>query len=80
MKLFLFYCVLLLDIGNSWAMAQTDSGERQSDNQSWNDVQISVPLNKRVDLIVGGTLRFGDNVKFLVTKMGSVGLAFKVNK
>lgn len=36
------------------------------DVQSWNDVPLTVPIHDRVDLVLTGTVRFGDNVRRLV--------------
>ena len=34
----------------------------KSDTQSWNDVQVTVPLSKKVEFVFIGTLRLGDNL------------------
>ena len=34
----------------------------KSDTQSWNDVQFTIPLNKKTEFVVIGTLRLGDNL------------------
>ena len=34
----------------------------RSDTQSWNDVQVTVPLSKKVEFVFIGTLRLGDNL------------------
>ena len=33
----------------------------KSDTQSWNDVQFTIPLNKKTEFVLTGTLRIGDN-------------------
>ena len=33
----------------------------KSDNQSWNDVQFTIPLNKKTEVVFTGTIRLGDN-------------------
>ncbi|MGH9900441.1 MAG: DUF2490 domain-containing protein [Pyrinomonadaceae bacterium] len=52
----------------------------QDDTQSWNEVQITVPLKKWVDLVVGGQLRLGRNVTDFVDERGGMALTFKVHK
>jgi len=34
----------------------------KTDNQSWNDVQFTIPLDKRTEVVFHGTLRLGDNM------------------
>jgi hypothetical protein len=52
----------------------------QDDTQIWNDVQITVPVNKKVDLTFNGTLRIGRDVTHPVDERAGVGLSFKVGK
>jgi Protein of unknown function (DUF2490) len=52
----------------------------KSDNQSWNDVQLAIPLTKLVDFTMQGTLRLGDNVTQTVDQRWGVGFAIKINK
>lgn len=48
-----------------------------SDAQSWNDVSITKPLNKKVDLVFPFSLRFGKNIKRVQEIRGGVSIAFK---
>jgi len=34
----------------------------KNDTQSWNDVQFTIPLNKKTEFVIIGTLRLGDNL------------------
>jgi hypothetical protein len=52
----------------------------KSDNQSWNDVQITVPMLKKVDFLGQVTLRLGDNITQTVDQRWGVGFALKPNK
>src|SRR5689334_5035191 len=52
----------------------------KSDFESWNDVQITVPMTKKVDFTVQGTLRLGDNVSQTVDQRFGVGFVIKLNK
>lgn len=56
--------------------AQTTVDEE--DFQSWNDVQLTLPLNKQFDFIVTGTLRFGNNVERLVDRRIGAAVNYKV--
>ena len=35
---------------------------KKSDTPEWNDVQLAIPFSKSTDLLMFGTLRFGQNV------------------
>ena len=52
----------------------------KSDNQSWNDVQITVLLNKQVDFAIQVTLRLGDNATQTADQRWGVGYILKPNK
>jgi hypothetical protein len=60
--------------------AQTPPLVAQDDFQSWNDVQLSVPLSKKVDFVTQFTMRFGKNVSRLNDGRFQFGLSFKPNK
>ncbi|MDQ3253873.1 MAG: DUF2490 domain-containing protein, partial [Acidobacteriota bacterium] len=62
------------------SFAQTRSPAPQDDTQVWPEVQITMPLNNRVDLTVNGQLRVGRRVTDLVDERGGMGLAVKVGK
>jgi hypothetical protein len=50
----------------------------QTDRQEWNDLQIFVPVDKRIDLVLYGTLRIGRDVTHFVDERVGAGLQFKV--
>jgi len=52
----------------------------KSDNQSWNDLQISISMTKKVDFTTQLTGRFGDNITQLVDLRYGVGWVFRPNK
>lgn len=78
----------VLRLGTSLAMAligacsdvRAQSPLPRDDVQEWNELQLSMPLNHGTDLVLDGQFRFGQDVSRLVTKRGSAGLAFKLNK
>jgi Protein of unknown function (DUF2490) len=52
----------------------------KTDTQSWNDVQISVPLSKKVDFSIVGTLRIGDNLRTPVDERWGIRFDYKTRK
>ena len=50
------------------------------DNQSWNDIQLTVPMNKAFDFYTAITARFGKNVSRLSDQRFAVGFAWKPTK
>jgi len=50
------------------------------DNQSWNDVQITIPVNEQFDFTLSGTFRFGKNVTRLNDRRIAAGFVYKPNK
>src|ERR671939_622883 len=73
MPLFIF----LLFFGAGPARAQTRRPAPEADTQSWNDVQLAVPLGKPVDFVLLGTLRLGDNLTEPVDERLGIGFNFK---
>ena len=49
----------------------------EDDTQSWNDVQLTVPINKQVDFTTWGTFRFGKNITWLQDRRVAVGIVYK---
>lgn len=62
------------------ASAQSISPAPTDDTLLWSDVQLIVPLKKKVDLILTGTFRLGRNLTHPVDERGAISLAFKANK
>ena len=72
-------CVLIVLFADL-SFAQTRSSAPQDDTQVWPEVQITMPLNKRMDLTVNGQLRIGRRVTDFIDERGGMGLAIKVGK
>ena len=68
--------VVLAIVGCSafFAAAQTADAD---DNQSWNDVQITVPITEQFDFTLSGTIRFGKNITRLNDRRIAVGFVYK---
>lgn len=60
--------------------SQTTVLPSREDTQSWNELQLIVPLKKQLDLIFIGVLRLGRDISHPVDERIGAGLAFKVNK
>lgn len=52
----------------------------QTDTQSWNDFQFTIPVTKRIDFVPQLTLRFGDNVTKSVDERWGFAWVFKINQ
>jgi len=52
----------------------------KSDNQSWTDVQVTVPLNKKTEFVLIGTLRIGDNLTKPVDGRWGIRFNYALNK
>ncbi|MBK8151485.1 MAG: hypothetical protein IPK58_25645 [Acidobacteria bacterium] len=50
------------------------------DNQSWNDIQVFVPMTAKVDFWAVLTTRFGKNVSRLNDGRFAIGVVIKPNK
>jgi hypothetical protein len=70
--------IFLCMAGHSSAPAQTPVPK--ADTQSWNDVQLTVPLNKKVDFLIQGTLRIGGNLTTAVDERWGFGFNYKASK
>ena len=72
----IFLLLALFPNNGGHLLAQTG----QSDTQSWNDIQLSAALSKKIDFNLVGTFRFGDNIRKLVDRRVAVGFTFKAGK
>ena len=52
----------------------------KSDTQSWTDIQLTVPVNKKIDLLIQGTVRFGGNISTPVDERWGFGFNYKIQK
>lgn len=71
-------CFLILTFtfaGFSFAQAAQDD----TDTQSWNDLLVTVPMSKRFDFFLQGTLRFTRDISRVGEKRIAVGYVWKPN-
>ncbi len=78
LTLLVLLLTVILVLSAVGALAQTPVPK--ADTQNWNDIQLTVPLEKNVDFVLQGTLRLGDNVTRPVDERWGIGFVFKVNK
>ena len=60
--------------------AQTPTRVPQADTQSWNDIQLTIPLSKEVDFLIQGTVRMGGNLTTPVDERWGFGFNYKISK
>jgi len=68
--------VLLCAAGSGSAQTRVP----KADTQSWNDVQLTIPLGKKVDFLIQGTLRIGGNISKAVDERWGLGFNYKLHK
>lgn len=69
--------ILLILAAGSFAFGQSQDDE---DAQSWNDIQLTIPLNEKVDLYLTTTYRFGDDLSRLTEGRVGAGVGVKLNR
>ena len=52
----------------------------ETDNQSWNDVQLTIPMTKKAEFLLQGTLRIGGNFSTAVDERWGAGFNYKLSK
>jgi hypothetical protein len=81
-RLRLFCLLLTASLLSATVSTSVQSQTRvpKADTESWNDVQFFVPLSRKVDLLVQGTLRIGGNLTTPVDERWGFGFNYKVWK
>ncbi len=62
------------------ARAQTPSKVPKADTESWNDVQFTIPLSTKVDFLIQGTVRIGNNLTTPVDERWGFGFNYRIQK
>jgi hypothetical protein len=52
----------------------------ETDNQSWNDLQVTIPLSKKAEFVIIGTLRLGDNLTQFVDEREGFRFNYAIQK
>jgi hypothetical protein len=74
------FLLLLTIITGLFVSAVAQTPQDHDDNQSWNDLQISIPIAEKVDLLVLGTVRFGGNFTNFIEGRAGGGVSVKLSK
>lgn len=73
----IFLILAVIGFSALFINAQTSDDD---DNQSWNDIQLTVPMTKQFDFFLQGTARFGNDVSQLSDRRIAVGFVYKPTK
>lgn len=71
---------LILTAGAFAGRGLCQSQQPQDDLQSWNDLQLTVPINGKLEFYSALTARFGRNVRPLSDGRAAFGVGWKANK
>ena len=74
----LFICLAVLS-ARAAVLAQSQAVQDDEDVQSWNDLQLTVPLTKQFDFVSSTTARLGKNVSRLNEGRYQIGFIWKAN-
>src|SRR5438128_11943228 len=66
-------------VANAMAQAQSSPALR-GDNQYWSELQLAVPINERIDLVLLGVVRVGRDVGRPVNERIGAGISVKIGK
>ncbi len=75
-KIFLIWVIIYFGVIFADAQSMIDD----EDFQSWNDVQLTIPINEKFDFYTALTLRFGKNITRLNDGRCAVGFFYKPDK
>src|SRR6185436_16038002 len=62
------------------ADGQTKKVAPSYDTQSWNEIQVTIPLRRQVELILTGQVRIGREISHFVDERTGAAFSFKVGK
>src|ERR1051326_9195199 len=62
------------------AHVAAQSAVPKNDTQSWNDVQFTIPLNKKTEFVLTGTVRLGGHLTEAVDERWGIRFNYAVNK
>lgn len=72
--------VTVLLIMSAGRVHSQSSSQNDEDVQSWNDIQLTVPMSKHIDFTTMVTARFGDNLSRAVDGRYMIGFVLKPNR
>ena len=71
---------LLLGVLVCGSNSQAQTKVPKDDTQSWNDFQVAIPLTKRAEFVLLGTLRIGNNLTTFVDEREGVRFDYLIQK
>ncbi len=77
---FILNILLFIAIGVIFANTITAQSTDDEDLQSWNDVQLTIPVSKKIDVFLQTTLRLGQNITSVSEGRVGAGAVFKIGK
>jgi hypothetical protein len=80
LTLLFFALIVMFPFATNQSSAQSQTSVPKADTQSWNDIQLAIPLNKKVDFLVQGTVRIGGNLTTAVDERWGFGFNYKAWK
>src|SRR5258708_8463998 len=72
----LFLAAMFVCAGDSRAQTKVP----KADTESWNDVQLTIPLSRKVDFLIQGTVRIGGNLTTPVDERWGFGFNYRIQK
>ncbi|HZS06176.1 MAG TPA: DUF2490 domain-containing protein, partial [Blastocatellia bacterium] len=75
----LFFWLLPVYPGSA-PCGQSSKAAPRDDTQAWEEIQLAIPLHRKIDLLIIGHLRIGRDVSAFVDERAGAAFAFKVNK
>lgn len=79
-RLFFLPLIAILPYPTGQSPAQSQTRVPKADTQSWNDVQLAIPLSKKVDFLIQGSVRIGGNLTKVVDERWGFGFNYKAWK
>lgn len=72
--------LILALVGFNAGLADAQALVGKDDNQSWNDLQLTVPMSKQFDFYLSLTERFGSNISQVNDERFAIGFVYKPHK
>ncbi len=72
--------LLFIALGLLFNVSANAQATDDEDLQQWNDVQLTIPVNEKVEVFLQTTIRFGQNISRVSEGRVGAGAVFKINK
>ena len=77
---FVLLLTTILPYAAGQTCAQSQTQVPKAGTQAWTDIQLTIPLSKKVDFLIQGTVRIGGNLTTAVDERWGFGFNYKVHK